>query len=180
MICRGPLAFSEDYFSLGSSPDFSHLGVSLVLLSSFPFKIDAASFLSSKAAIRDLFPKDTTMLVTRQQSTSDGQEAGGAAPASPAAAASAAGGGAVAGSGGAGTEDGVGGGDGASGPPLVELKSFTTQIFFASWRALHLGLLQVRCGRALALSSICLAQIYTTLHFMKRPFVKRPTACSVV
>lgn len=35
----------------------------------------------------------------------------------------------------------------AEGLPLVELKSFTTQVFFASWRAIHLGLLQVRCWR---------------------------------
>jgi len=83
------------------------------------------------------------MLVTKQQATSDDQGAGGAAPASAAAVASAPGAGAVAGSGGT----GAGAGDGArGGTPLVELKSFTTQIFFASWRALHLGLLQVRCG----------------------------------
>lgn len=43
--------------------------------------------------------------------------------------------------------DGVGGGGGGEGSgegvPLVELKSFTTQAFFACWRAIHLGLLQV-------------------------------------
>lgn len=41
---------------------------------------------------------------------------------------------------------GGGGGDGKAvgdGVPLVELKSFTTQAFFACWRGVHLGVLQV-------------------------------------
>ncbi|CBN78076.1 conserved unknown protein [Ectocarpus siliculosus] len=100
-------------------------------------KIDAASFLSSKAAIRDLFPDDTTMLVTRTPSSaspSDSPEEGASSTADEGGSAAAA---AVTGEGGAG---GVGGGKGV---PLVELKSFTTQAFFTCWRALHLGLLQV-------------------------------------
>eukprot|EP00903_Cladosiphon_okamuranus_P021833 g20076.t1 len=95
-------------------------------------KIDAASFLSSNAALRDLLPEDTTMLVTRPQ---QGSPEPTAAPAARAGAAAEEGGGA----GGAGEAAGGGG----VGVPLVELKSFTTQVFFAAWRGLHLGLLQV-------------------------------------
>lgn len=52
----------------------------------------------------------------------------------------------------AGGEGGLQGGEGAAGDgdrdgvPLVELKSFTTQAFFACWRAVHLGILQVGKG----------------------------------
>lgn len=104
------------------------------------FQIDAASFLSSKAAIRNLFPEDTTMLVTRTSSSaspSDSPEEGASSTADEggsAAAASRTGGGG---------EEGAGGVGGGEGVLLVELKSFTTQAFFTCWRALHLGLLQV-------------------------------------
>ncbi|CAM9845618.1 unnamed protein product [Ectocarpus sp. 4 AP-2014] len=102
-------------------------------------KIDAASFLSSKAAIRNLFPEDTTMLVTRTSSSaspspSDSPEEGASSTADEGGSAVAA---AVTG------EGEAGGVEGGEGVPLVELKSFTTQAFFTCWRALHLGLLQV-------------------------------------
>lgn len=80
--------------------------------------------------MRDLFPEDTTMLVTREASPHEGQ----GEDASPAT-----------GEGGVATggmvEEGAGGA--GSGVPLVDLKSFTTQAFFTCWRAVHLGLLQV-------------------------------------
>ena len=104
------------------------------------------------------------MLVTRPQQDSDSTEPAAATAASSqegaagADTAAAAGGGGGAAGGGDGTAAGsTAGGDGAAaaaaegsggggggGVPLVELKSFTTQIFFTAWRGLHLGLLQVR------------------------------------
>lgn len=93
-------------------------------------QIDAASFLSSQAAVRDLFPDDTTMLVTKQAPSDQGGDGEGSSPSGE--------GGAEGGGEGGQAESGGGGG-----VPLVELKSFTTQAFFTCWRAVHLGLLQV-------------------------------------
>lgn len=94
-------------------------------------QIDAASFLSSLVAVRALYPEDTTMLVTRQETTSSTSEGDEGAEEG---------------------KNGEGGGQGGaaaavvaqeSGVPFVDLKSFTTQAFFACWRGLHLGLLPV-------------------------------------
>lgn len=91
------------------------------------------------------------MLVTRPQDTAAAAAAASSQGAADAAAAPAPGGEGGAASGGDGGEDGgattavaaPGDGGDSGGVPLVELKSFTTQVFFAAWRGLHLGLLQV-------------------------------------
>ncbi|CAM9621268.1 unnamed protein product [Scytosiphon promiscuus] len=127
-------ASNPDPFKAASSEFLMNVSVALLDLA-MPIvrddtkfkKIDAASFLSSKAAIRDLFPEDTTMLVTRQHQEQEGSTS---APHSTDPGASGV-------SSGAGQES-AGGSAGAA-----ELKSFTTQVFFACWRAIHLGLLQV-------------------------------------
>eukprot|EP00904_Undaria_pinnatifida_P013657 jgi/Undpi1/9421/HiC_scaffold_27.g11878.m1 len=108
-------------------------------------KINAASFLSSTTAIHDLFPEDTTMLVTRPESSEQGEGEGGEGSAEGAGGE----GGGDGGGGGGGERGGGGDSEGEEGKggedevPLVELKSFTTQAFFACWRGVHLGLLQV-------------------------------------
>ncbi|CAM9383829.1 unnamed protein product, partial [Hapterophycus canaliculatus] len=148
-------AYNPDHLK-AASPEFL-MNVSVALLGlAMPIirdeakfkKIDAASFLSSKVAMRDLFPEDTTMLVSASTSVSansDGGSPSTSAGAGHNSGVGSAGGAVAAGEGGGAT--GGGAGDrkvkDAEGLPLVELKSFTTQVFFACWRAVHLGLLQV-------------------------------------
>ncbi|CAM9168726.1 unnamed protein product, partial [Sphacelaria rigidula] len=131
-LYRDPHKTASQEFLMNVSTALLHLAMPIVRDEAKFSKIDAPSFLSSKAALGAIYPEDTTMLITRQAAAT-----------------------AAAGEGTQGShvaEEGKTreGGDGSSGTlsevtgtPLVELKSFTTQAFFVCWRGLHLGLLEV-------------------------------------